>query len=69
MAQSIITAITAVFGEVFTWIASVIPDVVAIFWAAEGGLTFLGVLTLVALAISIFFLLMGLIQNFLHLRG
>lgn len=69
MAQSIISSITGVFGEIFTWIASVIPDVVAIFWATEGGLTFLGVLTLVALAISIFFLLMGLIQNFLHLRG
>lgn len=66
---AIVSAITGVFTEIFTWIISAIPDVVAVFYAAETGLTFLGVLALLALAVSIFFLIMGLIQNFLHFRG
>lgn len=70
---AIISAMTAVFDAIFTWILSAISAVVPVFWTVgEGGtgeLTFLGVLTLIALGISIFFLVMGLIQNFLHLRG
>lgn len=59
---------TAVFDVIFTWLLSAIQAVVAIFWTGEA-LTFLGVLALIALGISIFFLLVGVIQNFLHLRG
>lgn len=65
---TIISAITAVFTAVMEWVITAIQAVVAVFWTGEA-LTFLGVLALVALAISIFFLLMGVIQNFLHLRG
>lgn len=68
MTASVISAITAVFTAVMEWIITAITAVVAVFWTGEA-LTFLGVLALIALAISIFFLLMGLIQNFLHLRG
>lgn len=68
MTASVITAITAVFTAVMEWIITAITAVVAVFWTGEA-LTFLGVLALIALAISIFFLLMGIIQNFLHLRG
>lgn len=71
---AIITAMTTVFDSVFTWIKSAITSVIQVFYTSGSGegagqLTFLGVLALVALAISIFFLLVGLIQNFLHLRG
>lgn len=69
--MEIITAMTEVFGEVFIWLQSAITSVLSVFYTSgeNGGLTVLGVLALVALAISIFFLLVGLIQNFLHLRG
>lgn len=72
---AIITAMTAVFSAIFTWIQTAITSIIPVFYTAPSGsdgsgeLTFLGVLALVALGISIFFLLMGLIQNFLHLRG
>ena len=71
---AIISAMTAVFDAVFTWVKSAITSVIEVFYTtgsgdAGGQLTFLGVLALIALAISIFFLLVGLIQNFLHLRG
>lgn len=71
---SIVTAMTTVFDAVFTWVKSAITSCIEVFYTAgaadkPGELTFLGVLALIALAISIFFLLVGLIQNFLHLRG
>lgn len=66
---TILSAMTQVFTAVFAWLMEAIPSVVGIFYVAETGLTLLGVLAIVALAISLFFLVMGLIQNFLHLRG
>lgn len=68
MTSSVIVAMTAVFDAIFTWILGALQAVLAIFWTGEA-LTFLGVLALIALGISIFFLLVGVIQNFLHLRG
>lgn len=68
MTATVISAITSVFTAVMSWLQTAITSVVAVFWTGEA-LTFLGVLALVALGISIFFLLVGLIQNFLHLRG
>ena len=68
MTATVISAITSVFTAVMGWLQTAITSVVAVFWTGEA-LTFLGVLALIALGISIFFLLVGLIQNFLHLRG
>ncbi len=65
----VITQITGVFTALAQWITSTLPDIVAVFYNAESGLTFLGTLAVCGLAISVFFLLMGLIQNFLHFRG
>lgn len=68
--SAVITAITAVFTAISNWIVTTIPEVVKVFYdSTDGNLTFLGVLAVVALGISIFFLIMGLIQNFLHFRG
>ena len=67
--MDVFTAISKVFDGVITWIISAINQAIPLFYVAEKGLTFLGVLSVVALAISVFFLLIGLIQNFLHLRG
>lgn len=60
--------ITSVFSEVITWIVSALESVLAVFYA-DGALTFLGLLGVAGLAISVFFLIMGVIQNFLHFRG
>lgn len=66
---SIVSQITGVFSSITDWIATSLPDFVAIFYDSTKGLTFIGTLAVVGLGISVFFLLMGLIQNFLHLRG
>lgn len=66
---TVVSQVTNVFTEIANWIAKTLPSIVGVFYDAEKGLTFLGVLAVVGVAVSVFFLLMGLIQNFLHLRG
>lgn len=65
----IISSFTGVWSDISDWIVDFIPKMVSIYYNTESGLTFLGTLSVVALGISVFFLIMGLIQNHLHLRG
>lgn len=64
-----VTAITAVFTAIMGWISDSIATLTPIFYVAETGLTFIGTLTIMGLGISIFFLLVGVISNFLKFRG
>lgn len=66
--MAIITAILAVFTAIATWFGDVMPVVLSVFWA-DGSLTILGALAVAGLAVSVIFLIMGVIQNFLHFRG
>ena len=66
---TVVSAITGVFTAMASWITTIIPSVVAVFYNETDGLTFLGTLAVIALSVSVFFLLMGLVQNFLHFRG
>lgn len=67
--MDILTAILAVFSAVGEWITGAVTDIIPMFYVAETGLTFLGVLAVAGLAFSVIFLVMGIIQNFLHFRG
>lgn len=67
--MNVLEAILAVFTEVGEWISTSVPTFFTMFYSTESGLTFLGVLAVAGLAISIVFLLIGVIQNFLHFRG
>lgn len=51
------------------WISSAVTALIPMFYVAETGLTFLGVLGVAGLAFSVVFLIIGVIQNFLHFRG
>lgn len=66
---SIIGQITGVFTKIASWISSAVAVITPMFYAEETGLTFLGTLAVTGLAFSVVFLIMGIIQNFLHLRG
>lgn len=72
--MSTLTAITEVFSAMGTWLITFINSLIPLFWTADtgetpGSLTFLGVLAVIGLAMSVFFLVMRVIENFLHLRG
>lgn len=66
--MAILEAILAVFTAVGTWITTTIPTFFALFYA-ENNLTMLGVLAVAGLAISVVFLLIGIIQKFMKFKG
>lgn len=72
--MSLVTAITGVFSSVGTWIVEFLQSLIPLFWTEgtgdkAGSLTFFGILAVIGLAISIFFLLMNVVENFIHLRS
>ena len=60
--------ITTTWGEVMNWLYGAIGDAEALFYS-ESGLTFLGTLSVIGVGIGVCFLIIGVIQNFLKLRG
>lgn len=66
--MGVLADILEVFSSIATWIASAVESLIPMFWTTEG-LTFLGVLAVAGLSISVIFLMIGVIQNFLHFRG
>lgn len=62
----VISAVFDVFSNVATWIVETIPTLTGMFYNADEGLTILGVLGVASLAISVAFLLIGLIQRFFN---
>lgn len=67
--MGIVEQMTGVFTEIGEWIVSAITQLQAVFYNAETGLTFMGTLAVVGLAIAVIFLVVGVIQNFLRLRS
>lgn len=67
--KTMLDAILDVFSSVGTWISTAVGELVPMFYVADTGLTFLGVLAVAGLAFSVAFLIIGVIQNFLHFRG
>ena len=67
--SNVVTSITEVWSAIFDWMITAISELMPVFYVPETGLTLLGVLAIIALGVSIFFLILGLIQNFLTLRA
>lgn len=70
------TELTGVLGSIFDvfsaligWITSAVTGLIPMFYVESTGLTFLGSLAVVGLGISVVFMVVGVIQNFLHFRG
>ena len=66
--NGIISSITSIFSTIASWLVSVLLIVVSLFWTSSG-LSFFGILALVALGIALFFLLIRVVQNFLRFRS
>lgn len=67
--MGVLEKVLDVFTGVGNWIAETVPAMEPLFYDATNGLTFLGVLAVAGLAFSVVFLVIGVIQNFLHFRG
>lgn len=67
--MGVLDTILEVFSSVGEWISTAVNQMIPMFYAADTGLTFVGVLAVAGLAISVAFLIIGVISNFLHFRG
>lgn len=72
--MGVLEAVLAVFTAIGNWIPEAVEAMIPMFYtagegSAAGSLTFLGVLAVAGLAFSVVFLVIGVIQNFLHFRG
>lgn len=66
---NVLTSILAVFTAVGGWIVDAVESFIPMFYDTTNGLTFLGVLAVAGLAFSVVFLIIGIIQKFLHFAG
>ena len=66
---NVLNSVLEVFTAVGDWIAEAVQALIPMFYVPETGLTFMGVLAVAGLAFSVIFLVLGIIQNFLHFRG
>ena len=69
METNIITAIVGAWGTIMEGLVDLFAPAEALFWSSTTGLTFLGSLAVIGVAIGVVLLVVGIIQNFLHLRG
>lgn len=67
--ENVLSAILEVFSSVGTWLTQAVQSMIPMFYVAETGLTFIGVLAVAGLAISVAFLLINVISNFLSFRA
>lgn len=67
--ENVLSAILEVFTSVGAWLSEAVTSMIPMFYVAETGLTFIGVLAVAGLAISVAFLLIGVISNFLRFRA
>ena len=67
--ENVLTSILEVFSSVGTWLTQAVQAMIPMFYVAETGLTFIGVLAVAGLAISVAFLLINVISNFLSFRA
>ena len=66
--ESVITAVTSVFTAIGTWLISSITAMEAVFWTGTG-LTFIGTLSVVGLAIAVVLMVLAMIRSYLQLRA
>ena len=65
---NVLDAVLEVFEQISAWMVTAFDNITPMFYGADG-LTFLGVLAVAGLAISVILMVIGIIQNFLHFRG
>ena len=71
--MGVLDAVFDVFTGIVTWFGETMPSIQNLFYTTgtggAGQLTFLGVLAIVGVGISLVFLLIGVISNFLQFRS
>ena len=58
-----------IWTALVNWLTTNLTSVQSIFYSAETGFTLMGTLTAIGVAVSIVFVLIGTIANYVRLRG
>lgn len=66
--MTLIGSIVEIWEALMTAVMGLITDAQSLFYSAEGGLTFIGTLSIVAVAIAVVLLIVNIVRSFLHLR-
>lgn len=66
--MGIVEQVTGVFTDMMEWIGGSFTTIESLFYNAETGLTFLGILSVCALGIGVFLLVMNIVRSFLQFR-
>lgn len=64
--MAVITAIMEVFTAILNWFGSAFSTVTALFYDAESGLTFVGVVACLTLGVALFTLVAGWIRGLIR---
>lgn len=66
---SVVESILAVFSAFVEWFGTTLADVSAIFYVPETGLTFIGTITVIGVAIAVTLMVIAMIRSLLRLQG
>lgn len=64
--MTVISSIMDVFSAILEWFADAFEAVTAMFYSAETGLTFIGVVSVLTLGIAVFTLVIGWIRGLIR---
>lgn len=65
MENTVLSEMLGVFEGVANWLTRAVQNIIPMFYAEETGLTFIGILAIASLAISVAFLLINVIRSYL----
>ncbi|MBQ8302019.1 MAG: hypothetical protein IJX97_00530 [Clostridia bacterium] len=65
---TVVSSILEVFSALVAWFTETIGDVGAIFYVAETGLTFVGTITIIGVAIAVTLMVIAMIRSLLRLQ-
>lgn len=65
---TIFSQIAAIWTAIMEWLAGTFGTIEALFWTGSQ-LTFLGTMCVISIGIGVFFLVVGVITNFIKLRS
>lgn len=66
---SVTSSILSVFSALVTWFVETLGDVTALFYVAETGLTFIGTITVIGVAIAVTLMVIAMIRSLLRLQN
>lgn len=67
--MTILDSFVAVWNALVTYLVELFPKMFALFYDAEKGLTFIGVMAVIMAGISLILLVWNLIRSFFTMRG